>query len=74
MKKLISSVGAILVFCSIFVLGWAVGQPDPTKLDLKIVITGERFLVCDFEIEQCGIFTVDQIQRLLIKSGNYHAL
>jgi hypothetical protein len=56
------------------VLGWAVGQPDPTKLDLKIVITGERFLVCDFEIEQCGIFTVDQIQRLLIKSGNYHAL
>lgn len=74
MRKLITSVGIILVFCSVFVLGWAVGQPDPYKMKINLVIIDGKFLVCDFNESQCANFTVEQVQYLLLKSGAYESL
>ena len=74
MKKLLSSIGAVLVFASVFILGWSVGQPDPYEMEVKLVIKGERFLVCDFNIGQCAYFTTDQVQRLFLRAGIYESL
>ena len=74
MKKFLSSIGVALVMCSVFVLGWAVGQPDPYKMKINLVIMDEKFLVCDFNEKQCANFTVEQVQYLLLKSGAYESL
>lgn len=74
MKKFLSSLGATLVLVSVFVLGWSVGQPDPYKMEIKLLIMDKRFYACDFEIGQCAYFTTDQVQRLLLRAGIYESL
>ena len=74
MKKFLSSIGVALVICSVFVLGWAVGQPDPYRMQIKLVVTGDKFYACDFNKEQCAKFTIEQVQYMLLEAGIYDSL
>ena len=74
MKRYLSSLGIIFILSSVFVLGWSVGQPNPYKMDVKLIVKDKRFMACDFQIGQCAIFTVEQVQGLLLRANRYKKL
>jgi hypothetical protein len=43
-------------------------------MEIKMIIMKDKVYACDFTLGQCGIFSVEQLQRLLLRAGYYESL
>jgi len=74
MKKLISSIGFALFISGVFILGWAVAQPDPYEMEITTFIKNERYYMCDFKIGECGWIPVEEVRDQLLRAEIYRRL
>ena len=66
--------GAVLIITAIFILGWAVGQPDPYEMEITTFIKNERYYMCDFNVGECGWIPVEEVREQLLGAGLYRRL
>jgi len=74
MRKLISSFGFSLFVSGVFVLGWAIGQPEEEYMAIRTAVVDGMYIMCDFNKGQCNALTIEDVQEQLLIAEIYRKL